>query len=167
MAMTPEEKKAARRVAAHKYYEAHKAECLERTHGWQKAHPEACRVSSRKHRAAHRQQEIARNRQWCKDNPEQHIKSQRKADYKRRYGITDSCEKLLAEQNGVCAICGGNRSTRELGIDHDHNTGDIRGMLCGPCNLGLGYFADNSEFLKAAINYLEKTSKITSLTPDT
>ena len=52
-----------------------------------------------------------------------------------------------------CMICGG---TKRLCIDHDHGTGQVRGILCTACNFGLGAFKDNPIFLEAAIRYLRK-----------
>ena len=70
----------------------------------------------------------------------------------------DEYAALLALQNGACAICLTTTSKRRLAIDHDHETGKNRGLLCVRCNLGLGYFLDNKEHLAAAITYLEKHS---------
>lgn len=75
----------------------------------------------------------------------------------RRLGIThDEFLAMLAEQSGVCAICGnGNDGPRQLSIDHDHQTGAIRALLCDRCNPMLGYARDNIAVLQAAIKYLE------------
>mgnify|MGYP001608010081 CR=1 FL=1 len=61
----------------------------------------------------------------------------------------------LAEQGGVCAICRGPfSSSKSTHADHSHTTGQQRGVLCGRCNWGLGYFRDNPKFLTAAAKYL-------------
>jgi hypothetical protein len=59
---------------------------------------------------------------------------------------------LLIRANPCCAICG---STEALRLDHDHVTGKVRGFLCDSHNRGLGYFHDNPQELKQAIDYLE------------
>ena len=62
---------------------------------------------------------------------------------KRSYGIVISdYEKMFLKQDGKCAICGQARYNRKghLCIDHDHMTGEIRGLLCPPCNVMLGYY---------------------------
>ena len=71
--------------------------------------------------------------------------------------------KLFDKQKGKCAICGavnGHRSKYgvacRLAVDHDHDTGDIRGLLCNVCNRGLGYLRDSVDNLKRAVDYLEK-----------
>lgn len=64
-------------------------------------------------------------------------------------------ERMLADQQGVCAVCGtSGEGKRPLHVDHDHATGAIRGLLCQPCNLGLGNFQDQIVLLKSAIGYL-------------
>jgi len=70
---------------------------------------------------------------------------------------------LLESQNGVCAICGaaeGHKSkdgvSARLAVDHDHETGEIRGLLCMSCNRGLGRFKDSLELLDSAQRYLRK-----------
>ena len=85
----------------------------------------------------------------------------RKESYKSKYGILfEKYEKLLQQQNGKCIVCGSNKSGHKsknfFCIDHDHRTGEVRGLLCNNCNLGLGYFKDNPEALIAAAAYLLK-----------
>lgn len=75
---------------------------------------------------------------------------------KKRTGITkEQYATKLQEQLGVCAICG-ETGTRALAIDHNHSTGQLRGLLCGKCNRGLGYLNDSSILLQKALNYLQK-----------
>ena len=65
----------------------------------------------------------------------------------------------LAEQGGKCAVCGnGNGSGRwnTFHIDHDHETGGRRGLLCNNCNMGLGHFKDDPDRLRAAADYIER-----------
>jgi hypothetical protein len=74
------------------------------------------------------------------------------------YGIRISdYTRLLAEQGGLCAICRRKpRSDRPLFIDHDHKSGRVRGLLCGRCNTGIGYFHDDPDKLERAVDYLEE-----------
>lgn len=67
-------------------------------------------------------------------------------------GITDKGRALLARTLGECVICGAECRTV---VDHDHQTGYVRGGLCTNCNLGLGHFKDNPELLRLAALYLE------------
>jgi len=85
---------------------------------------------------------------------------------KCRYGITvEHFNQLLKMQNGLCAICGQPSTARDkfgkirsLGVDHDHKTGKLRGLLCSNCNTGLGQFREKIKFLEKAIEYLKKHS---------
>lgn len=74
----------------------------------------------------------------------------------KRYGLTyaDYVE-MLAAQNGGCRICGQAPGKRRLAVDHDHQTGKVRGLLCGRCNSGLGFFQDDSARMRQAIAYLD------------
>lgn len=73
-----------------------------------------------------------------------------------RYGMSeDQYNLLLALQEAVCAICGAQHTQdRMLAVDHDHQTGQVRGLLCGNCNRAIGLFRDSTENLKNAIKYL-------------
>jgi Recombination endonuclease VII len=69
------------------------------------------------------------------------------------YGIgADEFDELVVRQGGVCAICG--RPDPEH-LDHDHETGAVRGVLCFNCNGGLGQFRDSIDALRSAASYLE------------
>ena len=79
---------------------------------------------------------------------------------KHRYGITyEQYVNMYNEQSGLCAIC---EKPRELGgrsglyVDHDHNTNEVRGLLCPGCNYAIGVFRDNTDLLNRAIQYLSK-----------
>jgi Recombination endonuclease VII len=64
--------------------------------------------------------------------------------------------ELFERQNGTCAICGREEweKVKVLGVDHDHKTGRVRGLLCTDCNMGLGKFKDDPALLRKAIKYL-------------
>lgn len=77
------------------------------------------------------------------------------------YGLTlAQYEKMLLKQGG-CGICGRetNYTSGSFHIDHDHETGKVRGLLCFLCNVGLGNFRDNIEVMKNAVSYLRKHKK--------
>ena len=78
---------------------------------------------------------------------------------KSTYGMTLArYDEMLVLQSGVCAICKqpNNVIGERLGVDHDHKTDQIRGLLCNHCNKGLAGFLDNSDNLKSAIKYLKE-----------
>ena len=77
----------------------------------------------------------------------------------KRYRLTlDDYDELLHEQNGHCAICGVRFSAEGASpvVDHCHDGGHVRGLLCNNCNTGLGLFADSPDILKQAIKYLTR-----------
>ena len=81
----------------------------------------------------------------------------------RTYGLSvDEYWKRLEDQGRCCAICRQPEDyqqagrTKRLSVDHDHETGAVRGFLCGRCNSGLGYFRDDPDMLRAAAAYLEE-----------
>jgi len=82
-----------------------------------------------------------------------------------QYGLTiGEHAEMFAAQSGVCAICHDPaRSSRSDGvglvIDHDHETGEVRGLPCSRCNAALGLFADQSKWLRQAAAYLDNSEK--------
>lgn len=87
----------------------------------------------------------------------------REQNLKRAFGITsDDYNKILLEQHDTCAICNQPETTvwkgkvQALSVDHNHDTGKIRGLLCNSCNRALGKFRDNRAILQSAVKYLEK-----------
>lgn len=80
----------------------------------------------------------------------------------RTYGLTPQVfDKMMTAQDGKCPICETllDAEVRDLcHIDHCHNTGVVRGILCKRCNLGIGFMNDDVEILKRAINYLNDSS---------
>jgi len=78
---------------------------------------------------------------------------QREYDYQRNYGISiKDYEDLAAKQKDSCAIC--ETHGIKLFVDHCHDTGEVRGLLCHTCNAGLGMFKDSPTFLTKAKEYL-------------
>ena len=96
---------------------------------------------------------------WKDANPKMHVTAQRKSHLKRSFGITiEDYDRMLVEQNGGCAICGGKQSERYkfFDIDHDHITLTVRGLLCRRCNRAIGYFERDRAWLDAALAYLRR-----------
>lgn len=81
----------------------------------------------------------------------------RKSYLIRKYGITEEeYKKIKKLQGGVCKICEMECIFgKELSVDHCHKTGKIRGLLCRKCNIGLGYFDDDTKKLSKAMKYLK------------
>ncbi|WNL50923.1 recombination endonuclease VII [Synechococcus phage S-CREM2] len=87
---------------------------------------------------------------------------QRNRRYLRDFGISlNEYEAMLTEQKGLCLICKGEDTTgKRLAVDHCHETGKVRGLLCNHCNTGLGKFKDDPKLLEAAVLYLNERSSV-------
>ena len=83
---------------------------------------------------------------------------------RQRYGITAiQYDEMLKRQRYKCNICGKpHTEDKRLSVDHDHKSNNVRGLLCGDCNRGIGMFKDNINNLYKAINYLKKYGKQTN-----
>lgn len=95
-------------------------------------------------------------------NPEK-CKSGDRAYHIARYGLSVAdYNRMFAEQEGKCRGCNRHQTElkRRLCIDHDHKTDTVRGLLCAPCNLILGYARDNKDILSNLINYLSESAVI-------
>jgi hypothetical protein len=113
--------------------------------------------------------QVARERtqRWREDNPERYAenlrrfkasggmkKSLRKWHLRTKYGITpEQYDEMLERQGGGCAICGKPPGDIALHVDHCHETGRVRGLLCFSCNAGLGQFRHDPDLLGRALEY--------------
>lgn len=87
----------------------------------------------------------------------------------RLYGLSkDDYASMLLRQGGVCAICGRSPEVqrRRLGVDHDHRTGQIRGLLCSACNAGIAGLREDPELFAAALRYLGRFRDVESAAAD-
>jgi hypothetical protein len=99
---------------------------------------------------------------WCKECTSEHCT---KTNKRRKYGMDDSAiVAMLSSQGNACAIClrqitFGERKNN-FHIDHDHQTGSVRGILCETCNPGLGKLGDDPARIAMAIAYLKRTMSL-------
>jgi len=98
---------------------------------------------------------------------DKHVDTTRNYELLKSKGISlEEYNNILISQNNVCAICNttDTRTYKDnrrgqilpLFVDHNHQTGEVRGLLCNKCNAGLGMFRDNPEYLASAISYLKE-----------
>lgn len=97
---------------------------------------------------------------WCKSCQGAATAASQKKALPRKYGITmEDYESMVERQGGRCAICLSDNPGRTKSvwcIDHDHETGQVRGLLCGDCNTGIALLKENlANFTRAQV-YLEK-----------
>lgn len=101
---------------------------------------------------------LQRGYAWRRKNPKKARENHRRNRLKALYGITaDEYQLRLNSQAGGCAICGdagAEDSSFPLEVDHDHETGRVRGLLCGRCNRALGLLDDSPFRLGCASTYL-------------
>lgn len=115
---------------------------------------EAHKERSRKWREANRERRKVYEKEYYERNKNKARQYDWEYQLRTRYNMTkEEYETILLSQNNCCAICKG-KCTRKFAVDHDHDTGKIRGLLCNKCNRGLGLFLDNPSFLEEAASYL-------------
>lgn len=134
---------------------------------------EKLKIYSKKHHALYRDEDNARNsannkkhpeemrartRKWQEKNPERADQIRFRARLKREFGMTpEEYDLLYTAQGGKCAICERHQTefSRRLAVDHDHDSGKIRGLLCTSCNNMLGFAHDDKKRLRRAIEYMD------------
>jgi hypothetical protein len=136
---------------------------------WQLRNPEKYRAAERKrsarYRARHPNARLESQRAYLrrvKGTPEYRAACQR-INRKKRYGVTEAMfQHMLVEQEGRCYICG-RGEIREIGgvvvplsVDHNHETGQVRRLLCHRCNLMIGQAEENPAILDKAAAYLRQ-----------
>lgn len=118
-------------------YKKNPARYREATREWRRKNPDRKRETARKHREKYRDRLRIKDACW-------------------RYKITpDDLNALIKKQKGRCAICGATTTgKRGLHVDHCHETGMVRGILCGRCNASIGMLGDRFDLVKKAYRYL-------------
>lgn len=123
------------------------------------------RKGTQKYRSQCRKCDNARQLKYRKNYPNtsRYSKDRLKSyQVKAAFGITyEEWVKLMESRGWACEICGRETesSGRTLAIDHDHSTGDIRGVLCQRCNCAIGLLSENDETLRSAIDYLNRSKQ--------
>ena len=109
----------------------------------------------------------AARKAYHKKHPEKVRNKQRDNRRKWAYDLNkEDFEKLLAKQSGKCGICcveldhsfGKHHKRNKLVVDHCHNTGKVRGLLCTMCNKGIGLLGDTEENVSKALVYLKSNT---------
>lgn len=152
-------------------YLANKEKRNAKSRDYYEANRERLRDQNRQRQIANRDQYRAKaleaNRRWREEHRDEvRTREAYRAWVTRlkKHGLTpDDYDRILAEQGGVCALCGtddpgraGGSDCRTFAMDHCHTTGAFRALLCHHCNKGLGYFRDHPEVLVKAAKYVQK-----------
>jgi hypothetical protein len=120
------------------------------------------KTSQQRWNARNRERVLSYQKQWNLENREHTAHENRR----RRYGVSrEQYDEILDRQDGLCAICRGPEKRmiygrlRPLAVDHNHVTGQIRGLLCSSCNQAIGFFDEDEQKMVAAIAYLAEHSE--------
>lgn len=98
-----------------------------------------------------------KKKKWKAKNQDR-VKDIKRKHQLKKFGMTpDDYNKMLHEQEGKCKICGKGikENQQSLAVDHCHKTNKIRGLLCGPCNRGIGLLQDNPKIIENALRYVQ------------
>ena len=144
---------------------------------WNLANKDKVSAKNKKWRDKNKESENKRVSKWQKDNKEKSSEKVkrwnrnnpdkiREASLQSKYGISsEKYNEMYGQQNGLCYICHQPETLkyrgepRRLSVDHNHETGSVRALLCDACNRGIGNFKDNIELLDNAKKYLENFKK--------
>lgn len=117
---------------------------------WRAANPDKVRE---RNRTVNRNPEVQRRHQKRWQQSEAGRASARRTHLKSKYGLSqEDFDRMLTEQGGRCSLC--DVAPDRLVVDHDHDTGRVRALLCDPCNRGLAAFRDNAAALVRAADYV-------------
>jgi hypothetical protein len=178
--MTEEEKKSRKRESSKRWRIGHKDEIQKWKKKYRVEHAEKIMIGRRKYYEKNREKVLRDNKKWRAGHPYlklhppteesrvRHLKgrAEKKVHYdayhrkwrlNRTYGLTlDGYEDMCRKQKGVCAICGNSPRGKEkyLHVDHNHETGKVRGLLCGFCNRTLGMVENG--WVQKALDYLKE-----------
>lgn len=164
------------------------AECLEkariRAANLRKTNPELVKQRKKKFAETHKEQLREYNRAWSEANRDkkkelirawreenreylrayrtEHAEEYREKRLKKVYGIDASeFDIMLKKQDGACAVCRKKQEKADsLHVDHDHSTGAVRGLLCGPCNRALGLLGDSPDRIRSLLQYAIEHSQL-------
>lgn len=126
---------------------------------WMKLHPDVHQRAKKAHYERYKSTHRERSRAWNHANPEKRFDTH----LRRTFGISrDDYMEMLLSQEGACAICRRPETVidkrtgrvRRLHVDHDHETGAVRSLLCTRCNMAVGYLEDDPERAEAVATYI-------------
>lgn len=142
------------------YYKTNIQHEKDRGKKYRKINKERCHQRSNKYYNTHKKEK----RQYYDKNLKHILKGKQKSWYKRMYGMTvEQKKEMLKSQHYKCLICDKNlhySHKRMVCVDHNHDTGKVRGILCRHCNCTLGLVHENINTLHNMINYVIKYNNV-------
>jgi hypothetical protein len=127
------------------------------------ANPQPNRDRVKRWQQANRDKYLAKQREYVESGRK--AIANRKSHLKRKYGLTvEQYDQMLEAQGRSCAICGRPQPTwTSLHVDHDHETGRVRGLLCFRCNNAIGDLDDSPDRFVLVAEYLERDDELAAL----
>jgi hypothetical protein len=137
-----------------KYYQQHREQYIKRSARYRENGGETILAKKRQYARQHKDENRERQKKWAAKNGI-HIKDKQLQKY---YGITfEQMQQMYIAQGGVCAIHKGKFiNSKDMHVDHNHTTGQVRQLLCSKCNNALGLFQESPEIMMQAIEYVNK-----------
>jgi hypothetical protein len=128
-----------------RWYQDNRERSMAYVRAWQQANPDRVKA-------------------WRRKNRERRLEKMREIHLRNKFGLTpDEYDRILEAQGGVCALCDATPTPGiSLHVDHDHATGEIRGLLCMRCNNALGLFREDPDLLKRAARYVAADARYRS-----
>lgn len=125
-----------------RWYQKNRERSMAYVRAWQQANPQRVKA-------------------WRLKNRERRLAKMREIHLRNKFGLTPhEYDGILESQDGACALCRAAPTTGiSLHVDHDHGTGEIRGLLCVRCNNALGLFREDLDLLKGAARYVTADAK--------
>jgi len=176
-----EENKDAVKLRSKAYYEKNKEALAEKKKAYREENKEYLEEKRKRYREENKEKISNRRKEYREKNKEKirenhskwynsigkdyksdpkNVMNSRASVIKKKYGISiDELSDMLDKQKGCCKICGETLirpdSQNSYHIDHNHDTGDVRGLLCSNCNMAIGLMYDNPEIVMSVYNYLK------------
>lgn len=134
---------------------------------WREANPELANALTREWRAKNKEKVKVQNAAWRAARTPEELSAYGREAYRRhrrthhlnkKFGLSnDQYEAMVLAQDGRCALCPRtDHPEKRLAVDHDHQTGKIRALLCDRCNRGIGLLDEDAARLRASADYLER-----------
>lgn len=122
---------------------------------WREKNKERIAAANKIYAEKNREKLLAYQKQYRKKN---HTVLHEKSVVRKYKVSSEEYQAILKLQKGLCAICGNPPEGKKtkLCVDHNHDSGKVRGLLCSKCNLAIGLFEDDITTLRLALNYLKK-----------
>ena len=141
--------------SATKYYKEYGPKYRQKNKGREKERLKKYREENKEQIKEYQEKYDWENKERKKEYFQKRKEHFREYNFKRKYNLTlEQIDEILTSQDHKCLICGKSLIENKRCIDHNHETGEVRGILCIRCNTGLSYI-ENAKFLEASITYLK------------